>query len=123
MVRAAKKRDVSQEEIEQFVNKANNDIKPNNENRLNNEDKDINDIKPNKRKRGNPRIKQTKTVSFSLPFNIDEMIDLAIEEAERAGYFGLSRSDIVVAALTSGAIKSNKLISNIKRIKGIDQNT
>lgn len=89
-------------------------------------DSDINDNKPiavnmdNKPKRGNPRAKKNKTVSFSIPIELDEKIDGAIEDLAQEGMFGISRSDVVVAALTAETMSNPEAISKeIKRVKGI----
>ncbi|MDD1829531.1 ribbon-helix-helix domain-containing protein [Photobacterium sp. ZSDE20] len=86
-------------------------------------DSDVNDNKPiavNKPKRGNPRAKKNKTVSFSIPIELDEKIDEAIEELAQEGMFGISRSDVVVAALTAETMSNSETISKeIKRVKGI----
>lgn len=80
-------------------------------------DSDINDNKP---KRGNPRAKKNKTVSFSIPIELDEKIDGAIEDLAQEGMFGISRSDVVVAALTAETMSNPEAISKeIKRVKGI----
>lgn len=83
-------------------------------------DSDSNDNEVNKPKRGNPRTKKNKTVSFSIPIELDEKIDKAIEELAQEGMFGISRSDVVVAALTAETMSVPEAISKeIKRVKGI----
>lgn len=87
--------------------KRNNDINFNNENML------------NKRKRGNPRVKKNKAVSFSLPIELDEQIDSVIIQLQNKGFFGVTRSDIVVALLSGEGLEINNLIKRIKHIKGV----
>jgi hypothetical protein len=68
-------------------------------------------------KRGNPRPKKNKTVSFSIPIAIDSEIDKMIALLADDGVYGISRSDIVVAALSSELFK-DKLRLEVERVKG-----
>ncbi|MCC3859411.1 hypothetical protein IB289_23995 [Vibrio parahaemolyticus] len=103
MVKPAKpKKAITQGEADAFANMA---------------DLDSPEVKP---KRGNPRVKKNKTASFSIPIDLDEEIDNTIELLAREGMFGVSRSDIVVAALTSKCMaEPENIIKEVKRVKGI----
>ncbi|ARR51882.1 hypothetical protein ETN89_20590 (plasmid) [Photobacterium damselae subsp. damselae] len=70
-------------------------------------------------KRGNPRQKKKKPASFSIPLEMDVQIDLMIERLNRQGYFGISRSDIVVAALSSEFFIENFVVE-VTKIKGFN---
>ncbi len=70
-------------------------------------------------KRGNPRQKKKKPTSFSIPLEMDEQIDLMIERLNQQGYYGVSRSDIVVAALSSEFFIENFVVE-VTKIKGFN---
>ena len=77
------------------------------------------DAKVKTKKVGNPREAKTKTVSFSLPFDVNDSIDEKIKELAKDGFIGVTRSDIAVAALQLQMTKNAALIKQIKKNKGI----
>lgn len=101
MVKPAKPKNIDNKIADNFANKANYDIKSNAVNK----------------KRGNPRQKKNKTVSISIPLSLDAQIDDLINQATKQGVYGITRSDIVVAALRSQCMTVENMIKSIQRIK------